>query len=237
MTTPHPVTMDALRPALSHGRAIVLPNPAPLTFVVTATTPRAVNRAKDRPADQPVALWTHHPHTTDLVLRALDLAPGSAETARRLLTDERVTLLVPLLRGRTPPDWLAPATRDGWTLLFGARWAPLRPVLDEHPVLYVSSANRTSQPPARTAAQARAMFPDDVPVLDPAGLPGSTPDAPGSPPRAATTTVRLHPDGRMELHRSGAQDGAHPDPNAYLHHLQAVLRTGSNGLRSRIESE
>lgn len=222
MTTPHGGTFDAVRAALSDGRAAVLPNPAPLTYVVAGTAPHAVNRAKDRPADQPVALWTHHPGTTDLVLGALCLTPEAARTARRLLTDEQVTLLAPLRRDRPPPSWLAPAAHQGWTLLFGARWEPLVPVLDEYPVLYVSSANRTGQPPAPTAARARAMFSDDVPVLDPVALPGTLPDPPGTAPRAATTTVRLHPDGRLELHRSGAQDGRHPGPGSYLHHLSTA---------------
>ncbi|MFD8420784.1 hypothetical protein [Streptomyces sp. NPDC059466] len=226
MTAPRNADVDAVRASLSLGRAAVLPNPAPLTFVVAATTAHAVNRAKGRPVDQPVALWTHHPRTTDLVLRALDLAPHAAAAARRLLADERVTVLAPLRHDHTPPGWLDPATQDGWTLLFGARWSPLRAVLDEHPVLYVSSANRTGRPPAPTAVQARAMFPEGVPVLDPAALAGTTPDIPGSPPRAATTTLRLHPDGRLELHRSGAQDAKHPDPAAYLRHLRATDRGG-----------
>ncbi|MET9120573.1 hypothetical protein [Streptomyces sp. NPDC004528] len=224
MTTPRTDGVDAVRACLSLGRAAVLPNPAPLTFVVTATTAHAVNRAKGRPAGRPVALWTHHPRTTDLVLRSLRLAPRAAQSARLLLTEERVTVLAPLRRDHTPPDWLAPATHDGWVLLFGARWSPLRPVLDEHPVLYVSSANRTGLPPAPTAARARAVFPGQVPVLDPAALPGTVPDPPGSPPRAATTTLRLHPDGRTELHRPGAQDAAHPGPAAYLRHLRATGR-------------
>lgn len=221
MNSPYDHTGDAVRVALAQGRAAVLPNPAPLTYVVAATTAYAVNRAKDRPADQPVALWTHHPRTTDLVLKALDLTSQAARTARALLTGERVTLLAPLRDDRTPPAWLNPATHAGWTLLFGARWEPLLPVLDEHPVLYVSSANRTGRPPAPTAARARAMFPDHIPVLDPATLPGITPDTPAAPQRAATTTIRLRPDGSMELHRSGAQDSAHPDPTAYLRHLRA----------------
>ncbi|MDA5283330.1 hypothetical protein [Streptomyces sp. Isolate_45] len=216
------VDVDVARAHLAEGRAVVLPNPAPLTYVVAAITPYAVNRAKGRPDGQPVALWTHHPRTTDLVLRSLDLSPPAVGTARRLLTDERVTLLAPLSRDHTPPAWLAPACHEGWTLLFGARWGPLRAVLDAHPVLYVSSANRTGHPPAATAARARAVFPGDVPVLDPAALPGTAPDAADAPPRAATTTIRLHPDGHMEPHRSGAQDRPYADAAAYVDHLRAA---------------
>ncbi|MEU3064294.1 hypothetical protein [Streptomyces subrutilus] len=230
MSAPDTGPLAAVHAALLRGLAVVLPNPAPLTCVVAATAPEAVNRAKNRPADQPVALWTHHPRTAARVLRALDLAADTAEIARRLLTDERVTVLAPLRADHAPPPWLAPATHEGWTLLFGARWSPLRPVLDPHPVLYVSSANRTGLPPAPTAARARAMFPDDVPVLDPAALPGTgadSTDTADSAPRAATTTVRLHPDGRMELHRSGAQDGPYSDADAYLEHLRTAHGPGT----------
>ncbi|GAA2586464.1 hypothetical protein GCM10010435_75810 [Winogradskya consettensis] len=190
------------------GGAVVLPNPFPLTYVVTARVPAAVNRAKGRPADQAVALWCHDDETLASVLAFSALDPGSASAAlaRRLLREELVTLLLPM---RTVPDFLAPATRDGWTLLFGAR----SPLVAGHPLLYVSSANRSGSPPAATAAAARAMFPADVPVLD------SGPDAPGE--RAATTTLRLHADGRLELHRRGAQDRL-LGTDAYLDRLRSA---------------
>ncbi|MFE0462873.1 hypothetical protein ACFW1A_26830 [Kitasatospora sp. NPDC058965] len=208
---------DGARTALARGAAVVLPNPAPLTCVLAGTDARAVNSAKGRPADQAVALWAHDPGT----VAALGLDAG----VHRLLVEERVTLLLRLPGGAGP----APATRDGWTMLFGARWAPVLPVLAPHPVLYVSSANRTGRPPAATAAEAAAMFPATVPVLDPAGLSGID-DGPTATPRAATTTLRLHPDGRLELHRRGAQDGAFADPDRYLDHVRArYLRPGAAG--------
>ncbi|MEV7601301.1 hypothetical protein AB0O91_28435 [Kitasatospora sp. NPDC089797] len=213
------VDLDAARSALRRGTAVVLPNPAPLTHVVAGTDPQAVNIAKGRPADQAVALWAHDPGTLAALGAALDLSPGLAVAAHRLLTEERVTLLLPLRPGAAPPDWLAPATRDGWTLLFGARWTPLLPLLADHPVLYVSSANRTGRPPAATAAEALAMFPAAVPVL---GAVGAAGDSDG-PPRAATTTLRLHPDGRVDLHRPGAQDRPHGGPDGYLAHVRAAL--------------
>ncbi|MFI5649145.1 hypothetical protein [Kitasatospora sp. NPDC051705] len=222
------VDADAADAALRRGTAVVLPNPAPLTYVVAGTDPEAVNEAKDRPAGQAVALWAHHPDTLAALGAALDLGAGLAAAAHRLLTEERVTLLAPLRPGARPPGWLSPATRDGWTMLFGARWAPLLPLLAGHPVLYVSSANRTGRPPAATAADAVAMFPPAVPVLGAASLTdpgdGSGPASghgSGQPPRAATTTLRLHPDGRVDLHRHGAQDRRHPPPADYLDHVRA----------------
>ncbi|MFJ8043525.1 Sua5/YciO/YrdC/YwlC family protein [Kitasatospora sp. NPDC096147] len=213
MTTPQASgTLGAVGAALHRGTAVVLPNPAPLTHVVAGTDPLAVNSAKGRPADQPVALWAHHPATLTTLTGPLPLGPG----VRRLLTEERVTLLLPLLADA--PPWLAPATRDGWTMLFGARWAPVLPLLDPHPVLYVSSANRTGSPPAATTAEAHAMFPPEVPVL---ALPDASPT-----PRAATTTLRLHPNGRLDLHRPGAQDRRFPSPGAYLDHVRTTYLGG-----------
>ncbi|MGW2400193.1 Sua5/YciO/YrdC/YwlC family protein [Kitasatospora sp. NPDC001664] len=209
-----PQTAEAVRAALHRGSAVVLPNPAPLTHVVAGTDPLAVNAAKGRPADQAVALWAHHPHTLAALDGTLGLTPG----VRRLLAEERVTLLLPLLA--EPPGWLAPATRDGWTMLFGARWEPVLPLLDDHPVLYVSSANRTGRPPAATAAEALAMFPPEVPVLASAAPPSD---------RAATTTLRLHADGRLELHRHGAQDRPFASPAAYLAHVRSAYLDGPAG--------
>ncbi|WP_406115571.1 hypothetical protein [Kitasatospora purpeofusca] len=224
--------LAAVRAALARGRAVVLPNPAPLTCVVAATRPDAVNTAKQRPAEQAVALWAHHPRTLDALAERLDLGPDALRLARRLLAEERLTVLAPVRRPEEAPPWLAPATQDGWTLLFGARWQPLAGLLDAFPVLYVSSANRTGHDPAPGPAEALAMFPPGVPVLRSPGpdddLDGGPDDGPGGPDglggprRAATTTVRLHPDGRLGLHRLGAQDRAFADPEQYL----ARLRSG-----------
>ncbi|WP_327072422.1 hypothetical protein OG196_03710 [Kitasatospora purpeofusca] len=207
--------LPAVRAALARGRAVVLPNPAPLTCVVAATRPDAVNTAKQRPAEQAVALWAHHPGTLDALTERLDLGPDALRLARRLLAEEHLTVLAPVRRPDEAPPWLAPATQDGWTLLFGARWQPLADLLDDFPVLYVSSANRTGHDPAPGPAEALAMFPPDVPVLR-SPVPDDGPGGPGGAGRAATTTVRLHPDGRLDLHRHGAQDRAFADPDQYL---------------------
>jgi tRNA A37 threonylcarbamoyladenosine synthetase subunit TsaC/SUA5/YrdC len=201
--------------ALAAGRAAVLPNPSPLTYVVTAGTPHAVNRAKGRPTDQDVALWVHHTTVWNDLLRALDLSPGASSTALELLRDEMVTLLVPARTDTPPPHWATPAQRDGHLLLFGARWQPLAHLLDCFPRLYVSSANRTGQPPAATADQAAAMFGPHTPVTDADHLHDAT------TPHAATTTLRIAPDGALTHIRRGAQDQAHgPDPTHYLERLR-----------------
>lgn len=207
-----PISLAEADRALSAGTAVVLPNPAPLTHVVAGRHAPAVNEAKGRPSGQAVALWAHHPET----LRALDdvwaLPLAVRQTARLLLSSELLTVLLPVHDTDVPP-WLSPAVKDGWMLLFGARWEPLIPLLDNHPILYVSSANRTGHPPAATSADALAMFPAPVPVL-------ATPEPSPTTPRRATTTIRVHPDGRLELHRPGAQDAPYGNPEAYLAHLR-----------------
>lgn len=220
------VDTDQARRTLHTGAPVVLPNPAPLTYVTAATDPRAVNTAKGRPADQAVALWAHHPHTLNTLADTLALQPELVQLARRLLTEERVTLLVPLRETSRRPDWLSPASQDGWALLFGARWAPLLPVLDDFPVLYVSSANRTGHPPAATAADAITMFPANTAVLGSASLTRAehtaTDRRTDAPPRGATTTLRLHPDGRIGLHRNGAQSWTYPSSDHYLGSIRTV---------------
>ncbi|RKE23630.1 tRNA A37 threonylcarbamoyladenosine synthetase subunit TsaC/SUA5/YrdC [Streptomyces sp. TLI_171] len=233
--------LEGARRALDRGAAVVLPNPAPLTCVLTATTPTAVNEAKGRPGEQPVAVWAHSPGAVGSLAPFLDLGAPDTDVLRRLLTDELLTVLVPLTSAPRPPEWLRPAVKDGWALLFGARWLPLRPLLDRFPLLYVSSANRTGCPPVADAAAAMAVFPAGTAVLGAiastreTGTPnelrrGNTPPARSSgagrpfgtggtgqaPPRAATTTVRLYRGGRLALHRHGAQDRSHADAAAYL---------------------
>ncbi|MCZ4122721.1 hypothetical protein [Streptomyces sp. H39-S7] len=209
-----PLATGPAADALLGGRAVILPSPSPLTYVVAATTARAVNEAKARPAGQEVAVWVHAATTWTDLLPALDLTPAAVATAWDLLRIERVTLLVPVRPESPPPPWAAPALRDGHLLLFGACWPPLAVLLARFPRLYVSSANRTGQPPAPTAARAAAMFGPDIPVTDADHLRDN------HIPHAATTMLRITPDGALHHIRHGAQDHAHgPDPRSYVDHL------------------
>ncbi|GAA3507101.1 hypothetical protein [Streptomyces showdoensis] len=115
-----PATLPQARRALRRGTAVVLPNPPPLTHVVTATTPIAVNEAKRRPSGQPVALWAHHRDTLDALTGLWDLASRHRTTVLRLLAEEHLTVLLPVRSPGTLPSWLEPAVKDGWMLLFGA---------------------------------------------------------------------------------------------------------------------
>ena len=195
--------------ALRRGTAVVLPNPAPLTCVVAATSAAVVNMAKNRPAGQSVALWVTDDTAWARVSSILALGDRALGLARALLVEELLTLLVPVA---SCPPWAAPAVREGHMLLFGARWRPLRPVLDGIGDLHVSSANRSGQPPAASAAAARRMFADTVHVLD--ADDGTVPAG-----RSATTTVRLADDRTVVHVRAGAQDREHGGPDAYVAHL------------------
>ncbi|WP_327130539.1 hypothetical protein OG311_03315 [Streptomyces sp. NBC_01343] len=173
-----------------------------------------------------MALWAHHAETLRAVAEVAEVAElGAAGTALagRLLAEERLTPLLPLRTGAPRPAWLAPACKDGRVLLFGARRRPLRPLLDEHRMLYVSSAYRTGRPLAAGTAEALAAFPATVLVLR---SPGPVDDPAGGPARRATTTVTMHPDGRLTLHRRGAQDRAHPHECVRAHDEPLPRHTG-----------
>ncbi len=245
-----------VRAALTAGSAVVLPGPPPLTYVVAATTPAVVNTAKGRPVSQEVALWITGDVAWGALTDTLALDTTGIALARRLLLDEQVTLLVPLAADVSAADWLAPAVRDGYALLFGACWKPLQALCERFPLLYVSSANRTGYAPATHAAAARAMFGPHIPVLDADAWP---PQADAGPRRASTTMLRLRrclptqttpASGTaaggtatggvviggvvMDLVRRGAQDAVHLDTAAYLAELRrryasGVMVPGSRG--------
>lgn len=214
MLSATPLQTGAAAEALAAGRAAILPNPSPLTYVVAATSPQAVNTAKARPVDQEVALWVHDETAWSELTPYLALTPRALSTALTLLRSELITLLVPVHTDTPPSAWAAPALRDGHLLLFGARWQPLAHLLERFPRLYVSSANRTGHPPAATTAEAAAMFGPGIPIADADVL-----RVPGTP-HAATTMLRIAPDGALTHIRHGAQDRAHgPDPAVYLERL------------------
>jgi tRNA A37 threonylcarbamoyladenosine synthetase subunit TsaC/SUA5/YrdC len=188
----------AVQEALRSGAAVVLPNPSPLTYVVAATSPEAVNRAKRRPASQEVAVWVLSDDIWAEIAAVTDLT--DPDPAYRLLREARITALLPVRRPASVLPWLVPAIRDDHALLFGTCWPPILPALGSFPYLYVSSANRTGRPPAAAAAEAAEMFGEEV-VLD-----GDAARDP-SVRHAATSMVRISPDGALELVRSGATDG------------------------------
>jgi tRNA A37 threonylcarbamoyladenosine synthetase subunit TsaC/SUA5/YrdC len=200
--------LAATAAALESGAAVVLPNPYPLTSVVAAHQAETVNAAKGRPADQAVALWLVDTDLWAAFALGLALDRGTAELARTLLIEERLTAFLPIDRAHAP-DWVLEATRAEFVLVFGSCWDPISPLLTTP--LRVSSANRTGHPPVASAAAARESFPPDVHVLP------ATDGAPAAG-RSATTTVRVTATGVTHI-RSGAQDRAQGGPAAYLRRL------------------
>ncbi|WP_437972005.1 Sua5/YciO/YrdC/YwlC family protein [Sorangium sp. So ce260] len=190
----------AIDEALERGEAVVLPTPSPLAYVVAAKTAAAVNRARGRPRNHPVATWEP---------RFDRLAPHLAldEMERRrvgwLLAVERVTVLVPQTRDVAAPSWLEPAARYGMAVLFGVAWEPLDWLLERHAPLFVSSANRAGALPAVDLRQAVATFGPEVWVLDGDSLRDR------ARPHTSTTTLRFVPGRGWELHRRGIQDTLH----------------------------
>ncbi|WP_051791004.1 hypothetical protein [Amycolatopsis jejuensis] len=174
--------------------------PPPLTYVIVSRQPASINAAKGRPLDQEVAVWLYQDAAWTALTPSLDLEPAARQTAARLMREELVTLLVPLRERATPPEWSAPATRRGFVLVCGGRWEPLASLIDQFPLLYVSSANSTGNDPAATAVAAKAMFGPEVPVVDGDAL--RDPDL----DYRATTMLRMAPDGKVDLVRHGAQD-------------------------------
>lgn len=201
---------------LAAGGAVVVPNPAPMAYGLVATSARAINAAKRRPAAQNVAVSLHDGSEWRRLSPSIDLPRASLDGVVALLS-RRLTVLLPLRAGVPHPAWVAPAVRDGYLAAFDGRWTATAAVWDGFPRLYGSSANITGASPAGSAAQAVAMFGAGVPVVDGDALRGFAGAG------TASTMVRIDRVGRLRLHRAGAQDAAHPSgPEAYLPHLISI---------------
>lgn len=202
---------------LAAGGAVVVPNPAPLTYGVVATTARVVNEFKRRPAGRSVAVSVHDRAQWRQVAACIDL-PSAGLGAVIGLLKLRLSLLVPL-RARAPlPCWAIPAEQDDYLAIFNGFWAATARLWRQFPRLFGSSANLSGRPPAATAAQAVTMFGSDCPVVD-----GGTLNGPPSL-RMASTMVRIDRAGRLGLHRSGAQDVSNGrSPEEFLRQLARAV--------------
>ncbi|WP_410789773.1 META domain-containing protein [Kribbella sp. C-35] len=198
---------------LRGGGAVVVTNPSPLTYGVVARDARAVNLLRGRPVDQPVAISVHSEAAHDQLFHYLDLPTDVLATIDFALA-ERISVLAPIRSDPTMPEWLAPAIKDGWVLFFDGYWGPMAYLWESHPFLYGSSANRTSEAPVTSAAEARAQFPADTMIIDA--------DDRRTPAAAygARTIIRVAPDGGLTLHRPGIQDQAAGGPEVLLDRLR-----------------
>lgn len=219
MTEPRPPALpglDAACRALARGQAIIVPNPSPMTYGLVASSASAVNAAKGRQPHQPVAVSLHDKTEWQRVTPALDL-PRELLPMIVALLRERLSLLVPVRDPAQSPAWVRSAVQGGHLAMFSGWWAPLAPLWDRFPRLHGSSANRTGQPPAADAAEAASMFGPRVPLID-----GDALRDPGRA-HAASTMVRVSPDGTLIPHRRGAQDAASGlDLDTYIRRLPSI---------------
>lgn len=199
--------------ALAAGDVVVVPNPAPMAHGLVATDAAAVNAVKRRPADQPVGVSLHDRSQWEAVAPTIDLAPAAVFSVAALLR-RRFTLLMPLRVHAELPDWVVPATRDGYLAAFNGYWSATAGLWERYPRLYGSSANLTGEPPLTSAAEARSTFGPRCVVLDVDMLGESR------ALRAASTMLQIDRRGRLGLHRPGAQDAASRlEPEEFLRHL------------------
>lgn len=210
--------LDLVTRALEAGAAVLLPTPSPLPYVVAGRAAERVNTTKGRPAGQAVALWV--PDLTP-VAPWIALAPGRLPLLRRLLVDELVTVLVPARATPDAPAWLEPSLRDGYLLLAGPSLPALGALHTGPRPLYVSSGNRTTQPPAATAAEAAAAFGPEVLVLDGDGYRDA------GARHASSTMLRFGAGAGLEVVRHGVQDAAFANGEAYLKDLTDRLPAGT----------
>lgn len=204
---------------LQRGGAVIVPNPAPMSYGVVATRAWRLNLVKGRRLDQNVAVSLHDPSEWRRVVPSLELPEAALEGVVALL-GLRLSVLLPLRAGVSFPVWLSPAVRAGNLAAFNGRWAPTASVWIRFPRLYGSSANRTGEAAATTAAEARAALGERCSIIDGDALERTR--GPRSPSRASSTIVRLDRDARVSLHRSGAQDQAASSAAAFLRRLEQV---------------
>lgn len=198
---------------LRGGGVVVVTRPSPLAYGVVARAARAVNRLKGRPVDEPVGISVHSAAAHDQLFRYLDL-PTDTLAAVDFALAERISVLAPIRSDPTMPEWLVPAIKDGWVLFFDGSWGPVVYLWESHPFLYGSSANRTGEAPVASAAEARARFPAGTVIIDADHL--RTP----ATAYGASTIIRVEPDGRLALHRSGIQDQSAGGPDVLLDRLR-----------------
>ncbi|GAA1606946.1 hypothetical protein GCM10009804_73670 [Kribbella hippodromi] len=170
-----------------------------MSYGVVARDARAINRLKGRPVDQPVGISIHSEAAHDQLFRYLDVGTDTLAAIDFALA-ERITVLAPIRPDPAMPEWLAPAIQNGWVMFFDGSWGQLAFLWTSFPFLYGSSANRTGEAPAPAAAEARRQFPDGILIIDADHLREQT------AAYGASTTLRVEPNGRFTLHRSGIQD-------------------------------
>jgi L-threonylcarbamoyladenylate synthase len=194
---------------LDAARAVILPLPTPLPYIVASLDAATVNAAKRRPSGQPVGLTVAD---FSLMTPHVDLDADTLTLARWLTADQMLNLLLPVGAGR--PAWMRPSTSKGWIGVTLACSSQTRDLLNQRGHLYVSSANRTGCPAALTAPAADAAFGGQLLVIN--GDPARDP----STASGSATIVRVGPRRHLEVVRPGIQDATFTgDSSRFVQHL------------------
>ena len=194
---------------LDAAGAVILPLPTPLPYIVASLNAATVNAAKKRPGRQPVGLTVAD---FSLMTPHVDLDADTLALARWLTADQMLNLLLPVVDGG--PAWLRPSTSRGWLGVTLACSSQTRALLNQRGHLYVSSANRTGCPVARTAPAANAAFGGQLLVID------GDPVRDSSAASGSATIVRVGPHRHLQVVRHGIQDATfNGDIRRFVQHL------------------
>ncbi|PRY69597.1 translation factor SUA5 [Glaciihabitans tibetensis] len=192
--------MRLARVALGRGEVVVIPTDTVYGVAVDAFQPAAVQRlldAKGRGRQAPPPVLVPGIPTLDALAETV---PDEVRALVDAFWPGGLTIILP---ARTSLTWDLGDTHGTVALRMPSHPITLE-ILSETGPLAVSSANRTGQPAATTAAQALDALGDSVSVYLEAGPVGS--DYPGALERGSTIVdaTSLHlPEGRLRVVRHG----------------------------------
>jgi tRNA threonylcarbamoyl adenosine modification protein (Sua5/YciO/YrdC/YwlC family) len=193
--------MRSARAAIGRGELIVIPTDTVYGVAADAFSPAAVQRlleakGRDRTAPPPVLVPG---------IPTLDaLAEFVPDEVRALVAKFWPGGLTVVLRARPTLDWDLGETRGTVAVRMPSDRIALELLAETGP-LAVSSANRTGEPAAMTAAAAQEQLGDSVAVYLEAGEAGvAYPDAAaGTGSTIVDATALEHPDGKLRILRHG----------------------------------
>lgn len=193
--------MRLARGAIARGELVVIPTDTVYGLAADAFSAEAVQRlldakGRDRTAPPPVLV----PGVPTLEA----LADPIPDEVRALVAEFWPGGLTVILRARSMLDWDLGDTR-GTVALRMPRDPIALELLAETGPLAVSSANRTGEPAALTAAEAERMLGDAVTVYLDAGTAGEAyPDAEAHAGSTIVDATNLeHPEGKLRIVRHG----------------------------------
>ncbi|MEO5535191.1 MAG: L-threonylcarbamoyladenylate synthase [Pseudolysinimonas sp.] len=195
------IGMRLARGAIGRGELVVIPTDTVYGLAADAFAPAAVQRlldakGRDRTAPPPVLV----PGIPTLAALA-EVVPDEVHELTKRFWPGGLTIV---LRARATLNWDLGDTRGTVAMRMPSHTIALE-LLSETGPLAVSSANRTGEPAAMTAAEAEVALGDAVAVYLEAGLAGTEyPDAGvGTGSTIVDATGLEHPDGKLRILRHG----------------------------------